>query len=66
MLGENVLGSFGRDILWSVNFPNEGPAGIEFGSVKTNVMSANIEIMPSSSAIRRGGTAGTGRPKMLR
>lgn len=66
MLGEgNCLGSFGRDILWSVNLLSEGPEGIEFGRVKTSVMTANTAIVPSSTAIRFGAIEGTGRPKML-
>ena len=66
MLGENVFGSLGTDILWSVNLPNEGPAGIEFGNVNTNVMTASMPIVPSKIAIRRGAMAGTGLPKRLR
>jgi hypothetical protein len=60
------LGSLGREILWSVNLLNEGPDGIEFGSVKTSVKTANIAIVPSRAAIRRGGIAGTFRPNILR
>jgi hypothetical protein len=67
MLGEgSFFGSFGRDILWSVNLLNEGPEGIEFGRVKTSVMTAKTAIVPSRTAIRRGGIAGTGLPKTLR
>lgn len=66
MLGEKVLGSLGMDILWSVNLPREGPAGIEFGSVNTSVKTAKRAIVPSRIAIRRGGMAGTGLPKIAR
>ena len=66
MLGEvSCLGSFGRDILWSVNLLSEGPEGIELGRVKTRVMTANTAIVASRTAIRFGAMAGTGRPKML-
>jgi hypothetical protein len=67
MLGEGIfLGSFGREILWSVNLLNEGPDGIELGSVKTRVTMAKMAIEPSRQAIRRGETDGTGRPNRLR
>jgi hypothetical protein len=66
ILGENCLGSLGKEILWSVNLPSEGPVGIEFGRVNTRVMTAKIAIVPSRTAIRRGGIAGTGRPNILR
>jgi hypothetical protein len=67
MLGEdNCFGSFGRDILWSVNLPSEGPDGIELGRVKTSVMTAKMEIVPSRTAILRGCIAGTGRPNKVR
>ena len=60
------MGSFGNEILWSVNLPSEGPDGIEFGRVNTRVMTAKTAIVPSRTAIRRGGIAGTGRPNRLR
>lgn len=67
MLGEGIfLGSFGREILWSVNLLNEGPDGIELGSVKTRVTMAKMAIEPSRQAIRRGETGGIGRPNRLR
>lgn len=66
MLGENVFGSLGTGILWSVNLPNEGPEGIEFGSVNTNVMTANMAIVPSRTAMRRGAMAGMGLPNTVR
>ena len=66
MLGEGRCLNFGMEIRWSVNFPSEGPDGIEFGSVNTSVMTANIAIAPSRMAVRRGDVAGTGRPKILR
>jgi len=66
ILGESVFGSLGRDILWSVNLPREGPAGIEFGSVKTSVKIANTAIVPSRMAIRLGGIGGSGLPRTLR
>ena len=67
MLGEdNCFGSFGRDILWSVNLPSEGPAGIELGRVKTSVITAKMEIVASRTAILRGDIAGTGRPNKVR
>ena len=66
ILGERVFGNFGRDILWSINLPNEGSVGIEFGSVNTNVITENIAIVPSSTTIRLGFKAGTGRPNRVR
>lgn len=66
MLGESVFGSLGRDILWSVNLLRDGPTGIEFGSVKTSVMTANTAIVPRRTAIRRGGIGGSGLPSRLR
>jgi len=62
---ESCFGSFGRDTLWSVNLPSEGPDGIEFGSVKTSVITAKTAIVPSRTAILRGGTAGIGRPNKV-
>lgn len=49
-----------------MNLLNEGPDGIEFGSVKTSVMTAKTAIVPSRTAIRRGGIAGMGLPNRLR
>jgi hypothetical protein len=66
ILGENVFESLGIAILWSVNLPSDGPAGIEFGSVNTSVKTANSAIVASRIAMRRGGIAGTGLPNMLR
>ena len=65
MLGERVLGIFGRYVLWSVNRPNEGPAGMELGSVKTKVMTANAAIVASNMAILRGCNGRIGRPKKV-
>ena len=62
MLGDSFLGIFGIDILWSVNLPSDGPAGIEFGSVNTRVITANTAIVPRRTAIRRGGRGRTGLP----
>jgi len=67
MLGEGMfLGSLGREILRSVNLLNEGPDGIELGSVKTRVTMAKMAIDPSRQAMRRGEVGGIGRPKRLR
>ena len=49
-----------------MNLLNEGPDGIELGSVKTSVMTAKTAIVPSRTAIRRGGMAGTGLPRKVR
>ncbi len=66
MLGENVFGSLGRDILWSANLLRDGPTGMEFGSVKTSVMTANTAIVPRRTAVRFGGIGGSGLPRTLR
>lgn len=66
MLGESVFGSLGIGILWSVNLPSDGPAGIEFGSVKTSVEMANTAIVLRRTAIRLGGIGGSGLPNILR
>lgn len=58
--------NFGIEILWSVNLLSDGPGDIELGRVKTSVTTAKIAIMPRRTAIRRGGNAGAGRPKMPR
>ena len=66
MLGDSFLGIFGIEILWSVNLPSDGPAGIEFGSVNTRVITANTAIVPKRTAIRRGGRGRTGLPINVR
>ena len=66
MLGENVFGILGRDILWSVNLLSEGPAGIEFGRVKTSVKTANTAMVPKRIAMRLGCIWGMGRPMKVR
>ncbi len=62
MLGERVFGSLGNDILWSVNLPSDGPAGIEFGNVKTSVNMANTAIVLRRTAVRFGVIGGSGLP----
>lgn len=52
------------EILWSVNLPNDGPVGIEFGKVNTRVTTANTAIVPSNVIICFGLSVGMGLPIM--
>jgi hypothetical protein len=48
-----------------VNLPSDGPAGIEFGNVKTSVKMANTAIVLRRTAVRFGVIGGSGLPKKV-